>query len=124
MTRREFLQIVIATVESFDPIGKDLEEIRNFAQEEIQKLDERNASRSSKPTKLQVENKSIKCQILKVLYEPMVASAIGRKVGISTQKASALCRQLVNEGKLQVEEVKVPKKGKQKVYSVIQIKEE
>ena len=50
----------------------------------------------------------------------MVASAIAEKVEISTQKASALCRQLVESNKLKVEEVKIPRKGKQKAYSILE----
>ena len=115
MTKREFLQAVIAT----ETVAVNVKE---FAQNEINKLDARNASRSSKPTKAQIENEPITRNITELLTEvgeKYVASAIAEKVEISTQKASALCRQLVDEGKLQVEEVKVPKKGKQKAYSVI-----
>ena len=48
----------------------------------------------------------------------MVASAIAERLEISTQKVSALCRQLVESKKLKVEDVKIPKKGKQKAYMV------
>lgn len=141
MTKREFLQAVIAIAEVekasdaiiprekiVDKTGNmymedvTMDTLINFAKEEITKLDVRNASRSSKPTKVQIENESIKAKIVELLTEvgeKYVASAIAEKVEISTQKASALCRQLVDEGKLQVEDVKVPKKGKQKAYSVI-----
>lgn len=141
MTKREFLQAVIAIAEvekeSDVVIPRDkivdktgnmymadvtMDDLITFSQTEIEKLDARNASRSSKPTKAQIENEPIKKKIVELLTEvgeKYVASAIAEKVEISTQKASALCRQLVDEGKLQVEEVKVPKKGKQKAYSVI-----
>lgn len=141
MTKREFLQAVIAIAEMekesdvtiprekiVDKTGNmymegvTMEKLVDFAKEEIAKLDQRNASRSSKPTKAQIENEPIKRKIIELLTEvgeKYVASAIAEKLEISTQKASALCRQLVESGKLQVEEVKVPKKGKQKAYSVI-----
>ncbi len=115
MTKREFLEAVIAT----EAVAVNVKE---FAENEIVKLDLKNLHRSSKPTKTQVENEPIKTAIVTLLTETdekYVASVIAEKVEISTQKASALCRQLVNEGKLQVEEVKVPKKGTQKAYSVI-----
>ena len=126
MTKREFLQAVIAMAEiekDSDVKVKDftMEEIKTHAEEEITKLDMRNATRSSKPTKVQIENESIKQKIVELLTEvgeKYVASAIAEKLEISTQKASALCRQLVESGKLQVEDVKVPKKGKQKAYSI------
>lgn len=120
MTKREFLNEVIAVIDGTSEM--DALELKEFAKAEIVKLDERNANRSAKPTKAQIENKSIKEKILEVLSteERMVASAIAEKVEISTQKASALCRQLVESNKLKVEEVKIPRKGKQKAYSILE----
>ena len=118
MTKREFLMDVIGTIEGKE--GVDVVAVRDFAMEQIAKMDERNASRSSKPTKTQIENEPIKEKILEVLStgERMVASAIAERLEISTQKASALCRQLVESKKLKVEDVKIPKKGKQKAYMI------
>lgn len=118
MTKREFLNEVIAVIDGTSEV--DVLELKEFAKAEIVKLDERNASRSSKPTKAQIENEPIKEKILEVLStgERMVASAIAERLEISTQKASALCRQLVESKKLKVEDVKIPKKGKQKAYMV------
>ena len=118
MTKREFFNEVIAVIDGTSEVN--VLELKEFAKAEIVKLDERNASRSSKPTKTQIENEPIKEKILEVLStgERMVASAIAERLEISTQKASALCRQLVESNKLKVEEVKIPKKGKQKAYMV------
>lgn len=118
MTKREFLNEVIAVIDGTSEV--DVLELKEFAKAEIVKLDERNASRSSKPTKTQIENEPIKEKILEVLStgERMVASAIAERLEISTQKASALCRQLVESKQLKVEDVKIPKKGKQKAYMV------
>lgn len=118
MTKREFFNEVIAVIDGTSEV--DVLELKEFAKAEIVKLDERNASRSSKPTKAQIENEPIKEKILEILStgERMVASAIAERLEISTQKASALCRQLVESKKLKVEDVKIPKKGKQKAYMV------
>lgn len=118
MTKREFLNEVIAVIDGTSEVN--VLELKEFAKAEIVKLDERNANRSSKPTKTQIENEPIKEKILEVLStgERMVASAIAERLEISTQKASALCRQLVESKKLKVEDVKIPKKGKQKAYMV------
>lgn len=118
MTKREFLNEVIAVIDGTSEV--DVLELKEFAKAEIVKLDERNASRSSKPTKAQIENEPIKEKILEILStgERMVASAIAERLEISTQKASALCRQLVESKQLKVEDVKIPKKGKQKAYMV------
>ena len=108
MTNREFFNAVIA--------NEITEEVIAHATESIAKLDERNAKRASKPSKTQKENESIKTSILAVLTtEPKVASEVAELVGISTQKASALLRQI--EG-LEVSEVKVPKRGKMKGYAL------
>ena len=108
MTNRVFYTAVIASVDS--------DELKAFATEAIEKLDKRNAKRASKPSKKSLENEPIKAKILEVLTtEPKVASEIGELVGISTQKASALLRQI--EG-LEVTEVKVPKRGKMKGYAL------
>ena len=118
MTKREFLNEVIAVIDGTSEVN--VLELKEFAKAEIVKLDERNANRSSKPTKTQIENEPIKEKILEVLStgERMVASAIAERLEISTQKVSALCRQLVESKKLKVEDVKIPKKGKQKAYMV------
>ena len=120
MTKREFLNEVIAVIDGTSEV--DVLELKEFAKAEIVKLDERNANRSAKPTKAQIENKSIKEKILEVLSteEKMVASAIAERLEISTQKVSALCRQLVESKKLKVEDVKIPRKGKQKAYSILE----
>lgn len=111
MTKREFLENVIAMVES--------DEIKAFAQSEITKMDERNAKRKDRPSKKSVENEPIKKAIVEFVgEESRLASEIAKGVEISTQKASALCRQLVTDGVLAVTEVKVKGKGKQKSYAV------
>lgn len=108
MTNREFYTMVIN--------GTINEDVITHATESLTKLDERNAKRASKPSKRSVENEPIKAKILEVLTtEPKVASEVAELVGISTQKASALLRQI--EG-LEVIEVKVPKRGKMKGYAL------
>ena len=110
MTYREFLNTVISTNIS--------EEVTDFAKASIEKLDARNAKRATTLTKEQKANLLVMEQILAVLgAKTLVASEIAENVGISTQKASALCRQLVQAGKVKVEEVKIPKKGTVKAYS-------
>lgn len=65
-----------------------------FLENELTLVIKKNTYKSSKPTKTQVENENLKDRILEVLTEPMTASAIGEKVGISVNKASALLTQL------------------------------
>lgn len=106
MTKREMFEAIVN--------GQVTAEIVEMAKAEIKKMDERNAKRRETPSKSAVANEPIKAEIVKVLTnEPMTASAVAEQVGISTQKASALLRQI--EG-LEVTEVKVKGKGKVKGY--------
>ena len=98
MTRREFFEAVMA-VENIDV------ELHDFAANEIEKLNARNAKRSSTPSKRSLANEPIKEEIVKVLtHDAQSASEIAEKVGISTQKSSSLLRQI--DG-LSVSELKI-----------------
>lgn len=110
MTNREFYEAIInANIN---------DELTTFAAEGIAKMDKRNEKRSSKPSKVAVANIPIKESIATLLIDKgMFASDIAVALGISTQKASALCRQLVEDKVLTVTDVKVPKKGVVKQYT-------
>lgn len=113
MTNREFLNAVIALSAS--------EEITEHAKAMIASLDKKNAARTSKPSKTQLENAPIKEAILGVIAEmnaEVSASELHERLNISVQKASSLCRQLVEEGKLSKGERKEKGKGLVKVYSL------
>ena len=113
MTNREFFTAIAsnATLSA---------ELVKFATEAIAKLDKRNASRSSKPSKTAIANEPIKASIVEYVmaHANALASDIAEACEISTQKASALCVQMVKDNVLTVCEVKVPKKGKVKAYSL------
>lgn len=101
--------------------GNITEAVKEWAQENLDKLDARNDKRKNTMSKTQKENEGTMTEILKVLADgAAVASEIGTSLGISTQKASALCRLLVNEGKLDVQEIKVKNKGSVKQYSLVE----
>lgn len=108
MTRREMFEAIVN--------GNVTEEVVAMAQSELVKMDERNEKRKNSPSKTAIANEPIKAQIVEVLtHEPLTASDVANAVGISTQKASALLRQI--EG-LTVTEVKVKGKGKVKGYAL------
>ena len=106
MTNREFFENVITMVEN--------EEMQEKAKSLIEALDRRNNQRKEKPSKTAIANAPIIKEISEILtHEPMLASVIAEKVGISTQKASALVKKI--DG-VQVVDVKVKGKGTQKGY--------
>lgn len=112
MTQREFFENIINGT-----IGT--EEI-DHAKAEIEKLNARNAKRAERPSKKAVENEPIKANIADFLNDKdfTIASEIAKALELSTQKVSALCRQMVADGMLAVTDVKVKGKGNQKGYKV------
>lgn len=87
----------------------------------IEKMDKQNALRREKPSKTELANAPLIEQILTSVLtkEAKTAFDIGGEIGVSTQKASALMRKLVGEGKATVCDVKGPK-GKCKGYTVVE----
>lgn len=112
MTNREFYNAILSADVN--------DELKAFAEEAIAKMDARNEKRSSKPSKTAIANEPIKASIVEFLNEKtdVVAADIAVGVEISVQKASALLRQMTEDGLLTVKEVKVPKKGKCKAYTL------
>ena len=84
------------------------------------KMDEKNAKRKNTKSKEQIANEGIMDNIVAYIKAngSQVASALGTALGISTQKASALCKILVEGGELTVADVKVKGKGTVKCYSL------
>lgn len=112
MTNRDFFNAIInANIN---------DELTSFAQEAIEKLDARNAKRSSKPSKTALANIPVKEAIVNFLEgkENVTAADIAVGVEVSVQKASSLLRQMVADGQLTASEIKVPKKGKCKAYTL------
>lgn len=104
MTQREFFNAVIN--------GQINDEVIAHANEEIAKLDTRNAKKSEKTANAHTEEKT---QILAVLTDKVqLASEIAEKVGMSTAKVSGLLGRM--DG-ITVTEVKV-KGGKRKGYTL------
>ena len=118
MTNREFYKAVINA-----NISKEMSE---FAQGEIDKLDAKNEKRKNTQTKAQKENETIKVTIVDFIKEngSSVASVIANGCGISTQKASALCKLLCEDKVLVVSDIKVKNKGTLKQYALAEVETE
>lgn len=114
MTQREFLTAVKDAEVS--------EEIKAFAAHAIEKLDDTNKKRQEKASKKALENAPIMDQIVNDILttEPKTASDVAAALDVSVQKASALLRAIVAEGRATQTETKVPKKGTQKAYALAQ----
>ena len=100
MTKREFMEKVIA-------MENASEEMKEFATQEIAKLDRANTNR--KPDKRQEENEMLTTEVLKVVTdEPLQAKEITAKLEnfdsefpITTNRVSALLRKLVLANKVE-----------------------
>lgn len=114
MTNREFLTAVTK-------LENVSEELKNEALARIEKLDATNEARKNKPSKTAVENAPIMDQIYNDVLcdEALTAASVAETIGVSVQKANALLRALVDEGRAVASEVKVPKKGTQKAYTKV-----
>lgn len=115
MTNREFYNAIIngtvvlnagkETETSYSAYGEDgllITELREFAETAIAKLDKKNeAAKGKKGTKKpNPENDALKAEILGT-FEPnttYTAKVVGETVGVSTSKASAMLRQMVEAG--------------------------
>ena len=115
MTQRTFLEMVVNANIS--------DEITAYAMERIKHLDDVNEHRKAKGSKTQRANVEVKKAILASLEENTVYTAsqvaeMGIEGITSTQKASALLRQMTETGKLTVTDIKIKGKGKVKGYSL------
>ena len=100
--------------------GNLTDEVKAWAQGEIAKLDAKNDKRKNTKSKEQIANEGVMNSIVEYIKGngSQVASALASGLGISTQKASALCKILVDGGELTVADVKVKGKGTVKCYSL------
>lgn len=114
-TNRDFFTLV-----SNGTINDD---VKAFAKEQIAKLDKKNADRKVSKSALahKSENDGIKSAILSKLTtnKPTIASELAATIGVSTQKISALARQLATEKVIAVCDVPVKGKGKVKGYTLV-----
>ena len=111
MTRRDFFNAIAKTETLSD-------ELRAFAEAALVKMDETNAKRAAKPSKTAIENAPLITAIVEMLGdEPKTATDLAEPMGVKVQKASALLRAAVKEGKAVSHDVKIKGKGTQKGYT-------
>jgi biotin operon repressor len=113
-TEREFLNAVIKAEVS--------DAITEFAKGRIAALDKKNEQRKVSKSALahKAENDNFKSAILAALADGQIhiASELSEILGVSTQKVSALARQLAEDGTIEVDDVPIKGKGKVKGYSI------
>lgn len=112
MTRRQRLEAVIN--------GEITEELVESCREELEKLNAQGAG--AEPTENQRKNAEIGEIILQILEDgshlQIEAIMAELQTSMSRQKVTAICTNLIREGRLKSEDVKVSGKGKRKAYYV------
>lgn len=113
MTKREFYEYVIATVES--------EEAKAVAQSELKALDNKNAKAKEKRMEKNAANEPIEKAIVEYLTEhrTALASELATATNLTTSKIVAVANKMVERNALAVAKVKVPKVGERNQYSLI-----
>lgn len=119
MTNREFYNAVLSN-------ENVSEEARDFAKAALGKLDATNEKRRNAQSKKALENVPYIDYIVDSILndQPMTASDVTEKINaemgveFKVQKVSALLRAAVAAGRAVSQEVKIPKKGLQKGYTL------
>lgn len=115
MTRRQRLEAVIR--------GEITEELIEDCRLELEKLNERSAraNEDAKTSANYVENKRYEELIVEALSErPIQIDELGELIGstLTRQRLTAICTNLIREGRIKSCDVKVKNKGKRKAYYV------
>ena len=121
MTNREFYTNIAN--------GNITEAEKEFALAAIAKMDETNEKRknkvSPKEAEKQAEMAALRESIFAVITnDPQTEADIAAQVGVTGAKARAQLRKLVAEGKIVSADIKVPKKGTCKGYSLAPVAED
>lgn len=117
MTNRELYTAIINGTISAEVIAK--------AKEELVKLDKKNSDRSAKLTPAQIENEKLYPSVLALLNSETttLSTEVATSLGVSTSKATGLLGNLLKLGKVTKIDVKVPKKGTQKGWLLVETDE-
>ena len=115
MTNREFFTAITN--------GTITEEVIAHATAALEKMDATNEARKNKVSPKEAEKQAadavIREQIFALLTsDPQTAADLGAAAGVTTNKASAELRKLVAEERVVKTDIKVPKKGTCKGYSL------
>ena len=99
--------------------GKNMDKVKAWAENEIAKLDKKNAKRKAVAGEIKAENKPIADAILSALAKGSMLSAdLGKAIGQTTQKTNGVAGEMVKLGMLDKFKVKVKNKGEQTAYAL------
>ena len=117
MTNREFF----TAISNIDTLPAELVE---FATNAIAKMDETNEKRKNKTSPKEAEKQAEMAALRESIFavitnDPQTEADIAAQVGVTGARARAQLRKLVTEGRVVSADIKVPKKGTCKGYSLV-----
>ena len=99
--------------------GNLTDKVKVWAQNEIAKLDKKNAKRKAAEGEIKAENKPIADAILSALVNGQMLSAdLAKAIGQTTQKTNGVAGEMCKIGALVKTKVKVKNKGEQTAYAL------
>ena len=99
---------------------KNTDKVKEWARNEIAKLDKKNEKRKTASGEIKAENKEIAEAILKALANgSMLSVDLAKAVGVTTNKANGVAGEMCKLGMLTKAKVKVKGKGEQTSYSLV-----
>ena len=99
--------------------GKNLDKVKAWAENEIAKLDKKNAKRKATEGEIKAENKPIAEAILSALANgSMLSVDLAKAIGQTTNKTNGVAGEMVKLNMLTKTKVKVKGKGEQTSYSL------
>ena len=102
--------------------GKNMDKVKAWAENEIAKLDKKNAKRKAVEGELKDEHKEIAKAITEALANgSMLSVDLAKSIGQTPQKTNGVAIRMVNLGMLTSAKVKVKGKGEQTSYSLVPI---
>ena len=100
--------------------GKNMDKVKAWAENEISKLDKKNAKRKTAEGEIKAENKEIAQAILNALANgSMLSVDLAKAIGQTVPKTNGVAGEMVKLGMLTKNKVKVKGKGDQTAYSLV-----
>ena len=102
--------------------GTNTDKVKEWAKNEIAKLDKKNEKRKAAEGEIKAENKPIAEAITKALANgSMLSTTLALTIGQTTQKTNGVAGEMWKLGMLTKEKVKVKGKGEQTSYSLVAV---
>ena len=117
MAKKEILELIKETFATL-PESEGSVMVLDYCEKELASLEKDKARNDKRRAEKAAENAPLFEALEEILSaEPLTAADAANQIGVSVQKASSLLRALVDAGKANVQDIKIPKKGSCKAYT-------